>query len=217
MSFGDEHLPEEEVCLLGEARRPPRRPAPDAAATAGGGRGRRSGRRRRVGDSGEAAHSTALAEEADPREVLARERDEYLLALQRTQADFENYRKRIARLQEEQAARAVGRHRLQAAAGARHARPGRGPPERDARGERGRQGAARLAGHAARHPLQGGARARRPGRRRLRPLRARRRRTVRGASPATAASRSSSEVLRSGYRWKGQVLRAAMVRVAGVN
>ncbi len=40
--------------------------------------------------------------------MLARERDEYLLALQRTQADFENYRKRIARLQEEQAARASG-------------------------------------------------------------------------------------------------------------
>ena len=39
-------------------------------------------------------------------DVLARERDEYLLALQRTQADFENYRKRIARQQEEQAARA---------------------------------------------------------------------------------------------------------------
>ena len=40
-------------------------------------------------------------------DVLARERDEYLLALQRTQADFENYRKRIARQQEEQAARAA--------------------------------------------------------------------------------------------------------------
>ena len=39
--------------------------------------------------------------------MLARERDEYLLALQRTQADFENYRKRIARQQEEQAARAA--------------------------------------------------------------------------------------------------------------
>jgi molecular chaperone GrpE len=52
-------------------------------------------------------HSTALAEEADHREVLARERDEYLLALQRTQADFENYRKRIARQQSEQSARAA--------------------------------------------------------------------------------------------------------------
>ena len=52
-------------------------------------------------------HSTALVEEADHREVLARERDEYLLALQRTQADFENYRKRIARQQGEQSARAA--------------------------------------------------------------------------------------------------------------
>jgi molecular chaperone GrpE len=42
----------------------------------------------------------------DPAQVVARERDEYLLALQRTQADFENYRKRVARLQEEQSARA---------------------------------------------------------------------------------------------------------------
>jgi molecular chaperone GrpE len=43
----------------------------------------------------------------DPGTVLARERDEYLVALQRTQADFENYRKRIARQQQEQAARAA--------------------------------------------------------------------------------------------------------------
>ena len=40
-------------------------------------------------------------------EVLRRERDEYLRALQRTQADFENYRKRIQRMQEEQSARAA--------------------------------------------------------------------------------------------------------------
>ncbi len=45
-------------------------------------------------------------EEADPAKELARERDEYLLALQRTQADFENYRKRITRMQDEQSARA---------------------------------------------------------------------------------------------------------------
>lgn len=43
----------------------------------------------------------------DPVDVLTRERDEYLLALQRTQADFENYRKRVSRLQEEQSARAA--------------------------------------------------------------------------------------------------------------
>ncbi len=45
-------------------------------------------------------------EQADPVAQLVRERDEYLLALQRTQADFENYRKRIARMQDEHLARA---------------------------------------------------------------------------------------------------------------
>ena len=136
MSFGDEALPEEERVSEADAargapagpRRPPTaRPAPVPADDA----------------------PPAPAEEADPAEVLARERDEYLLALQRTQADFENYRKRIARLQDEQSARASQRPGGQAAARARHARPGRGPPERVARRERGRQGAARLAGHAA--------------------------------------------------------------------
>jgi molecular chaperone GrpE len=60
----------------------------------------------RYGGNG-GAPGTGLAEEAEPREVLARERDEYLRALQRTQADFENYRKRIARQQSEQSARAA--------------------------------------------------------------------------------------------------------------
>jgi molecular chaperone GrpE len=45
--------------------------------------------------------------DADPLAVLVSERDEYLLALQRTQADFENYRKRIQRMQDEQSARAA--------------------------------------------------------------------------------------------------------------
>jgi len=93
VSFGDEALPEEESAYS-EAEAAEE--AADAAAGAAG------------NGNGDGAHSTALAEEADPREVLARERDEYLLALQRTQADFENYRKRIARLQEEQAARSSG-------------------------------------------------------------------------------------------------------------
>src|SRR5271154_6841507 len=57
-------------------------------------------------EAAEEENDAVLAEEVDPVAVLARERDEYLLALQRTQADFENYRKRIARQQEEQAARA---------------------------------------------------------------------------------------------------------------
>ena len=44
----------------------------------------------------------------DPRSDAERQRDEYLDALQRLQADFENYRKRVARAAEESAARAAG-------------------------------------------------------------------------------------------------------------
>jgi molecular chaperone GrpE len=40
--------------------------------------------------------------------ALVAQRDEYLGSLQRMKADFDNYRKRVARLQEEQAARAAG-------------------------------------------------------------------------------------------------------------
>ncbi|HWE65393.1 MAG TPA: nucleotide exchange factor GrpE [Acidimicrobiales bacterium] len=55
----------------------------------------------------DAAKANGEVQEADPLTVLQGERDEYLLALQRTQADFENYRKRISRMQEEQSARAA--------------------------------------------------------------------------------------------------------------
>ncbi len=90
MSFGDEALPEEErVSSEGEA--PPNGPGAPGEAN---------------GSAAQTATHAGPAEQADPLEVLARERDEYLLALQRTQADFENYRKRITRQQEEQAARA---------------------------------------------------------------------------------------------------------------
>jgi molecular chaperone GrpE len=58
-------------------------------------------------DEGVADSELVIEEEADPTGVLRSERDEYLLALQRTQADFENYRKRIQRMQEEQSARAA--------------------------------------------------------------------------------------------------------------
>ena len=42
----------------------------------------------------------------DPLDAVARERDEYLEALQRLKAEFDNYRKRVARDQQELAARA---------------------------------------------------------------------------------------------------------------
>ena len=87
MSFGDEALPEEEPVSSEGPGAPGVHSEVDGSAAG-------------------AAEHAAPATEADPLDVLARERDEYLLALQRTQADFENYRKRIVRQQEEQAARA---------------------------------------------------------------------------------------------------------------
>jgi molecular chaperone GrpE len=47
-------------------------------------------------------------EDVDLRSDAERQRDEYLDALQRLQADFENYRKRVLRSSEEAAARAAG-------------------------------------------------------------------------------------------------------------
>lgn len=98
MSFPDEHLPEEEG-VVGEAG--PELPPEEAPAQAGD--AEEVARAGEPGGAGEAMGSGR----GDPADALARQRDEYLLALQRTQADFENYRKRIARLQEEQSARAA--------------------------------------------------------------------------------------------------------------
>jgi len=83
MSFGDEAVPAEEVS-----------PEPVLLTDENS-------------DDGVADSEIVVEEESDPVGVLQRERDEYLLALQRTQADFENYRKRIQRMQEEQSARAA--------------------------------------------------------------------------------------------------------------
>ncbi len=192
MSFGDEAMPEDESAYS-EAE------AAEEAADAIG---------------GEAAHSTALAEEADPREVLARERDEYLLALQRTQADFENYRKRIARLQEEQAARSSGDivskllpvlDTLDLAEA--HLNE---TLEVSEDGKALRASRAMLLDILAKEGLE---RVDQAG-------------VAFDPSVHDAVARSEAEpgdggepvveqVLRSGYRWKGQVLRAAMVRVRG--
>ncbi len=83
MSFSDEAIPAEEVT-------PEPEPVTDESS-----------------DDGVAEAEIVVEEVLDPMAVLAGERDEYLLALQRTQADFENYRKRIQRMQEEQSARAA--------------------------------------------------------------------------------------------------------------
>jgi molecular chaperone GrpE len=49
---------------------------------------------------------TPFEAEPDPLEGVTRQRDEYLDALQRLKAEFDNYRKRVARDQQELAARA---------------------------------------------------------------------------------------------------------------
>jgi molecular chaperone GrpE len=152
-----------------------------------------------------------VEEEVDPMVKVEHERDEYLLALQRTQADFENYRKRIQRMQDEQSARAatalVGKllpvldtldlaqaHQTEASAGSDDAK----------------------ALTAARSML-------------LDTLSKEGLERVDEASvpfdPAVhdAVARTEGEgseevidqVLRSGYRWRGQVLRPAMVSVRG--
>ena len=198
MSLFDEHLPEEEVVagdpeLLPEEEPGATAPAPPAR--------------------GQPHHSTALAEEADPREVLARERDEYLLALQRTQADFENYRKRIARLQEEQSVRASGQlvekllpvlDTLDLAEA--HLNESLEPSDD---GKALRASRAMLMDTLAKEGLE---------------------RVDQAGVPFDPSEHDAvahaeaeegqdgavvEEVLRAGYRWKGQVLRAAMVRVRG--
>jgi molecular chaperone GrpE len=58
-------------------------------------------------NSGEMAEQAELVEtKEDPLEAVTRERDEYLDTLQRLKAEFDNYRKRVARDQQDLAARA---------------------------------------------------------------------------------------------------------------
>ena len=223
MSLSDEHLPEEEPAYSeAEAAEEAADAAAPASATERTGAGAGASapgsgpatHGNGHGGGGEAAHSTALAEEADPREVLARERDEYLLALQRTQADFENYRKRIARLQEEQAARASGdivskvlpvldtldlaethlNETLEVSEDGKALRASR----------------AMLLDILAKEGLERVDQAGVPFDPSVHDAVARS-----DGEPGDGGEPVVEEVLRSGYRWKGQVLRAAMVRVRG--
>jgi len=204
MSISDEHLPEEEGAVGGPGSEHLPEEAPAAAA---------DGDTEGVPESN-GSHSTALAEEADPREVLARERDEYLLALQRTQADFENYRKRVVRLQEEQSARAAAGlvekllpvlDTLDLAEA--HLNESL---ETSEDGKALRASRAMLVDVLVKEGLERVDQADVP----FDP-------TVHDAVARSEAEGDDEgetvveEVLRSGYRWKGQVLRAAMVRVRG--
>jgi molecular chaperone GrpE len=150
----------------------------------------------------------AVTEVVDERSDLERQRDEYLDALQRLQADFENYRKRVARSSIEAADRAAGevvakmlpvldafdlaaQHFLSAPSAEAEALD-------QARGllldALAKQGLERIdAVGVAFDPQVHDAVAH-----------------VEGADGPVV-----DEVLRAGYRWKGSVLRPAMVKVRG--
>jgi len=150
--------------------------------------------------------------------ALAAQRDEYLGALQRLQADFENYRKRVLRQQEEQAARAasdlVGKllpvlDTLDLAeAHLRAAGPGEAGHDAQALSQAraqlvdvlAKEGLERVdQAEVAFDPVIHDAVAHAP--------------AGESGGPGQGHEAVVDEVLRAGYRWRGQVLRPAMVRV----
>lgn len=156
--------------------------------------------------------------------ALAAERDEYLGALQRMKADFDNYRKRVLRQQEEQAARAAGTlvtkllpvlDNLDLAWA--HLGDGKGDEITEE---------ARALDQARRQLLDVLAK---EGLERVDEVEVPFDPTVHDAVAHGAAPDADSgpddgeghdahevdEVMRAGYRWRGQVLRPAMVRVRG--
>jgi molecular chaperone GrpE len=190
VSFSDEAIPAEEVT-------PEPEPVTDESS------------------DDEVAEAEIVVEEVlDPMAVLAGERDEYLLALQRTQADFENYRKRITRQQEEQAARASQRlvDKLLPVLDALDLAENHLKDSLDVS-----EGAKAL--HASRAMLvdilsrEGLERVDQP----EIPFDPSVHDGVAHADGEGGPGGETmvEEVLRSGYRWKGQVLRPAMVRVRG--
>jgi molecular chaperone GrpE len=164
--------------------------------------------------------------------ALSAERDEYLGALQRLKADFDNYRKRVLRQHEEQAARAaadlVGKllpvlDTLDLAQAHLGVSPsGNGSDEAQAlhaaRAQLldtlAKEGLERVdAADVAFDPTVHDAVAHAPGG----PGPADGESAPGGDEPAPAVPGGVvvDEVMRAGYRWRGQVLRPAMVRVRG--
>ena len=157
------------------------------------------------------ADSASPAPEPDPLEVLTSERDEYLLALQRTQADFENYRKRIQRMQDEQSARAAADlvtkllTVLDTLDLAEAHQKDAGEETEDAKALRASR--SMLLDTLAKEGLERVDEAEVPFDPEVHDAVAK----VEGDGTETVID----EVLRSGYRWRGRVLRPAMVRVRG--
>jgi molecular chaperone GrpE len=157
--------------------------------------------------------AAAVAAELDPLQAALRERDEYLRALQRVQADYENYRKRIARQQDELAARAAAGlvDKLLPVLDALDLAEAHLNETLDLTedGKALRASRAQLMDILSREGLERIDQAGVP----FDP-------TIHDAVAHSEGDGSEGgtvveEVLRSGYRWKGQELRAAMVRVRG--
>jgi molecular chaperone GrpE len=163
--------------------------------------------------TGSGSGDDEVARELDPMKVLAAERDEYLLALQRVQAEFENYRKRIQRLQDEQSARAATDlvtkllHVLDTLDLAQAHQGESGAGSEDAKALQ----AARsmLLETLAKEGLERVNEAEVPFDPEVHDAVAKCEGEGEGGEPVI------DEVLRSGYRWRGRVLRPAMVRVRG--
>jgi molecular chaperone GrpE len=165
------------------------------------------------GGDGDEETAPAPAAPANPLEVLAHERDEYLLALQRTQADFENYRKRITRQQGEMTARAAADlvSKLLPVLDTLDLAEAHFSESLDLTED----GKALRASRAMLMDILGKEGLERVDQRNV-PFDP----SIHDAVAHTEGEPGDTEtmvdeVLRSGYRWKGQVLRPAMVRVRG--
>lgn len=198
-----------------------------------------------AGEAGEADEAGEAVEAVDGPimadvSALAAQRDEYLESLQRLKADFDNYRKRVARLQEEQSVRAeaslVGKL-LPVLDNLDLAWAHLGP--RDVNGEDDDAGVSEEARAIAQARGQLLDVLGKEGLERVDAVGVAFDPTVHDAvahtdvsgegtdtgvgrgtisgnwSGSTPATVSVDEVLRAGYRWRGQVLRPAMVRVRG--
>ena len=145
-------------------------------------------------------------EAEDPISILTHERDDYRDALVRLQADFENYKKRMIKQQTDHLERAAGAlvDKLLPVLDTADLAMAHGG------GEDIKQVSSALAGVLEREGLE-----------RIDPVGARFDPTLHDAvahEPGDGSEQGQqevTEVLRAGYRWKGRVLRPAMVKVRG--
>ena len=147
----------------------------------------------------------------DDRSDAERQRDEYLDALQRLQADFENYRKRVARSSEDAAARAVGDliAKLLPVLDAFDYAQAHFADATSAEAEALAQARGLMLDSLKREGLE-----------RIDDVDASFDPTIHDAVSHVEGDETSTgplvdDVLRAGYRWKGVVLRPAMVKVKG--